>query len=54
MNTKQVFMTGTIVGTFVGGLVPLLWGDSYLSFASVLFTALGGIAGLYVAYKISR
>ncbi len=54
MNTKQVILTATLIGTTVGSLIPLLWGDSVLSLWSVVLTALGGLAGIYIGYKITR
>lgn len=52
MNRKHAFVTGTVIGSFIGSLIPLLWGASMFSFASVIFTALGGTAGLYLAFKL--
>lgn len=52
MNTKAFVMTGMIVGTTLGGLIPMLWGADFLSFSSFLFEALGGIVGIWIGYKI--
>ena len=41
------------VGTIVGGYVPVLWGDSAFSAASLLFGALGGVAGVRAGARIS-
>lgn len=42
------------VGGTIGGAVPALWGGSILlSFSSVIFSALGAIAGIYIAFKFS-
>ena len=54
MNQKQLFITATIIGGAVGGFVPTLWGASELSFSSVILTAVGGILGLFIAYKMTR
>jgi hypothetical protein len=32
----------------------MLWGASVLSFSSILLSAVGGIAGIYFGFKISR
>jgi hypothetical protein len=40
-------------GAFVGGYVPSIWGASSFSVASILFGALGGIAGLWLGVRIS-
>jgi len=40
------------MGSLVGGFVPTLWGGSGLSLASVGTTALGALAGLWVALRL--
>lgn len=40
-------------GTIVGGYVPSLWGGSSLSLMSVVFAALGGIAGVWLGVRLS-
>jgi hypothetical protein len=40
------------MGSLVGGFVPMLWGDSGFSLASVATTALGAVAGLWVALRL--
>ncbi len=54
MNTKQVIMTATIIGSTIGSFIPLIWGDGFLSLSSVFFTALGGFAGIWIGYKLTR
>jgi hypothetical protein len=41
------------VGMVVGGFVPLVWGGSALGLASLVFGSLGGVAGLWVAAKLT-
>lgn len=40
-------------GMVVGGFVPMLWGGSSLGFASLVFGSLGGVAGLWLAGKLT-
>jgi hypothetical protein len=40
-------------GLFVGGYVPVLWGASAFSFTSLLFSLVGGIAGIVLGVRIS-
>jgi hypothetical protein len=42
------------IGSAAGGYIPVLWGDSFFSMWSVILTALGGIAGIYVGFKLSN
>lgn len=42
------------VGGAVGGYLPNLWGDSPFSFTSVILTAVGGFAGIYIGFKIAN
>ena len=41
-------------GTFVGGYVPSLWGDSSLSLMSVVCAAVGGIVGIWLGVRVSN
>jgi hypothetical protein len=52
--TKTFITTGLIVGSLAGGYVPVLWGGSVFSISSLLFSALGALAGIWVGFKIAR
>jgi hypothetical protein len=41
-------------GLFVGGYVPELWGAGSFSLSSVLFGAIGGIAGVWLGARLSE
>jgi hypothetical protein len=41
------------VGAFVGGYVPVLWGDSGLSFVSLILGAAGAVAGVVVGVRLT-
>ena len=43
-----------VVGSCAGSYVPVLWGDSYFSIASILLGAVGGFAGIYIGYKLAQ
>ena len=53
MSSKSLIYIGMIVGSAIGGYIPLLWGDDYLSMMSVVLTAIGGIVGIWLGYKLS-
>jgi hypothetical protein len=41
------------VGMTVGGLVPAVWGGSAFGVASLALASLGGVAGLWLAAKLT-
>ncbi len=43
-----------LVGTTVGSFVPALWGGSELSLGSLLFGAVGGIAGVWFGARVGQ
>ncbi len=53
MNQKGIIMLFLVVGSILGGLMPSLWGEGSFSISSIIFTALGGLAGIFLGYKIS-
>lgn len=54
MNRKLIFFF-LFVGSTVGSYVPALWGDTaFLSMASVFWSFIGGIAGIYAGYKVGE
>ncbi len=44
--------TGGSVGGIVGSFVPGLWGAGELSMWSLLFFMVGGILGVWIAYRL--
>ena len=54
MQTKHLIMFGMVVGSMIGGYVPVLWGGSLISFSSIILTAVGGLAGIWVGYKLGN
>lgn len=53
MEKKLIWM-GLFVGSLVGSFLPSLWGDSMLSMWSVVLSAVGGIAGIWLGYRLSN
>jgi len=41
-----------LIGGTIGGYIPALWGAGLFSFSSILFNAIGAIAGIYVGFKL--
>ena len=43
-----------LVGSFVGGYVPVLWGASAFSVMSLVVSAAGGAAGVWFGVRLSE
>ena len=50
---KKLIWVGVFVGSTIGGYIPVLFGSSLFSFASLFGNGIGGILGIVIAYKIS-
>jgi hypothetical protein len=42
-----------LIGSIVGGYVPVLWGASSLGAESLLFGGVGGIVGVFVGARFA-
>ncbi len=42
------------IGSTVGSFIPTLWGAGFLSISSVLLTAVGGILGIWIGWRMSN
>ena len=51
---KRVLWMCLLVGSTVGGMLPEAWGASAFGVASVMLSALGAVAGVWVAARISE
>lgn len=54
MEKQKLVWFGVFVGSTVGGFIPTLWGDSFMSMSSVIFTAIGGFLGIWLGWKIGE
>ena len=52
MSTKTLVWIGMIAGSAIGGYLPLLWGGHLLSFSSLVLSTLGGMAGIWLGYRL--
>ena len=52
--TKTFVWLGLIVGSTVGGFVPMLWQGDLFSLAGIGFSVLGGLIGTFVGFQISK
>lgn len=54
MSAKFLVYLGMIIGSFVGGYIPTLFGAGLISYSSVLFSGIGAIIGVLIGYKLSN
>jgi hypothetical protein len=54
VSPKSLITIGLIVGSTLGGVVPMLWGDGGLSMSSVFLGGIGGLLGIWGGYRLSR
>ncbi len=52
MSTKTAVMIGLIVGSTIGGYIPTLWGAGLLSYSSLAGSTIGGLVGIFAAYRL--
>ncbi|HVZ11274.1 MAG TPA: hypothetical protein VG941_02585 [Candidatus Paceibacterota bacterium] len=54
MSPRAFITIGVMIGSTVGGYIPVLWGDSAFSLVSIFFAFLGGLVGIYFGWRISQ
>ena len=54
MERSRLIWIGLFVGSAVGGYVPALWGAGMLSFSSVIGSAIGGVTGIWLGYRLGE
>ena len=53
LSMRASIWIGILIGSTIGGMIPLFWGDDMLSYSSVLLSGAGAFAGLWVGFKMS-
>jgi hypothetical protein len=51
---KKSIWIGMFVGSSIGGFLPMLWHAGMLSMWGIVMSTIGGIAGIWIAYRIDR
>ena len=54
MPSKALVTLLMIIGSIIGGYVPVLFGAGMLSYSSVIGSGAGGLLGIYLAFKLSK
>ncbi len=52
--TKKLIFLFLFLGSILGSYLPLLWGDSAFSPASIVWSALGSFAGISLGYTLGK
>ncbi len=53
MGRSAIAMCATF-GMLIGGFVPTMWGASSLGLQSLLFSGVGGVAGIWAGLRIAE
>ena len=51
MRKGPTYMGG-FLGSLAGSFIPSLWGAGQLSISSLVFFVIGGVAGVWLAYRM--
>ena len=54
MSTKSIIWIFMFIGSTIGGFIPTLWDAGFLSFSSLLLTAVGGLLGIWLAFNMNQ
>lgn len=54
MSRKTFIWGGLFIGSSLGGFVPNFWGSSVFSMGAVIFSAIGGVIGVFVGFKLAK
>jgi len=52
MSNRSLYLLGAAIGGTLGGLLPGLWGASDFSGWGILLSTVGGLLGVWAAYKL--
>ncbi|MDQ2932918.1 MAG: hypothetical protein M3Q80_00865 [bacterium] len=54
MSPKTLIWIGVFIGSTLGGWIPTLWGAGIFSFSGIIGSMLGGVAGIWAGYTLSK
>jgi hypothetical protein len=52
MSNRSLYFLGAGIGSTIGGFVSGLWGAGIFSGWGVLLSTIGGVLGIWAAYKL--
>jgi hypothetical protein len=51
---RSLTWIGLFIGSTIGSLLPELWGAGMFSLSAIVLSFLGGLAGIWLGYKIGQ
>jgi len=54
VTPKRAVFFGMMAGSVLGGWLPSLWGAGGLTMSAMVFSTVGGLAGIWAGWKISQ
>lgn len=54
MDSKKLIWFGAIAGSTIGGCAPALWHASAFSMSGLVLSTVGGLLGIWAAYRLTR
>ncbi len=54
MSRKSLVMLGMVVGSTAGGWLPMMFGVGAFSLTAIITTAVGGLLGVWIAFKLTN
>ncbi len=52
MSTKTAVWMGTLIGSTIGSLIPMIWNGG--AFSYILWGGIGAIAGIWCGFKLTN
>ena len=52
MSGTGLIWMGMFAGSFLGSVIPMIWGGGLLSYT--VWSGVGGAAGIYLAFKFAK
>ncbi len=49
---KKIIMLGMVFGSIIGGYLPTFFGASLFSLSSIFASAIGGVVGIWITFKM--
>jgi len=54
MNRNKLVWLFLFIGSSIGGFIPTLWDSSFISMSGIFGSAIGGLIGIWIGWKIGE